>query len=115
MCRTFLFLMILIFKPAEASEQNDICVKYLTDDGWSKGYSVTGNLISGFDLNFNTGSYNKYDTLSYYVVIFWTQDQASILRLPNAIFFIPLSETNVYDQYEREWKIKLGHVGCGMF
>lgn len=98
---------------AVAAEKADVCVKYRTDSGWSKGYAVQGTVIDGSDLNSAVGSYTRFNNFSTYVVVFWDDDQASIFELP-AISFgsVPMFETEVEDQQGRKWKIKEGHFLC---
>jgi hypothetical protein len=88
--------------------------KYMTEDGWSKKYTVEITFISGTELNDATSSY-KYSSYSVYAVIFWGEGQASVIKLSG--YFSCSTEvtksciTNTYtdhkgtDQNETEWKI----------
>ena len=51
--------------PARADENKvDVCAKYETEDGWSKGYKVRANIISGSDLNQAVGSFTRFRPFS---------------------------------------------------
>src|SRR4051794_35887515 len=70
-----------------AAEREEICAKYQKQDGWwSKDYAVEGTVISGSDLNSKVGSLTRFKNFSTYVVIFWADDQATILELPAMAF-----------------------------
>jgi len=87
-----------------SGEDAKVCVKYQTQYGWSKGYSVQGTIIKGSDLNRATGTY-KYKYASTYVVVFWDQDEASILELQNFIGTLTSVQVNAKDQQNRYWKV----------
>jgi len=102
-----------------ATKYTQSCVvKYLTEDGWSKKYTVDVTFISGYRLNEATQSSN-YSTFSKYAVIFWAENQSSVIKLST---FLPC-DTDVYrecvvnvigdirgqDQEERDWKICVGN------
>ncbi len=90
-----------------------VCVRYETQYGWSNRYAVVGRMMSGASLNAATGRIAEYSAYAFYVVIFWGDDQASILRLPAWTGgSVPLPATTVTDQRGRRWEIRLGHVGC---
>lgn len=106
-------LLALAATFASAADREDVCVKYQKDYGWSKGYAVEGTVISGSDLNAKIGSISRFKAFSTYVVIFWAEDQATILELPPlAMGSVPIFESEVPDQQERRWKIKQGHAFC---
>jgi len=113
--RLILILCFLFFISSitVASEKVDICLKYKKEIGWSRGYSVKGTIIDGFDLNDAVGSFSRFNSHSTYVVVFWDKDQASIFELP-AISFgsVPIFNTQVKDQDDRLWRIKEGHDFC---
>ncbi len=65
-----------------AASIEDVCINYETEHGWSNGYAVQATIISGSDLNFAVGSYNRFKAFTDYAVVFWDEDQASIFELP---------------------------------
>lgn len=92
--------------------QTDVCVKYETRSGWSKGYAVQGHLRSGTELNRATNSF-RFKSHSDYVVVFWGEGQATILQLPAfSSGRVPIYERRVKDQEGRNWRIKSGHMYC---
>lgn len=103
----------LLSATAFAAEKADVCVKFRKDNGWSKGYSVQGIVISGSDLNSKVGSFTRFKSFSTYVVVFWDQEQASILELPAlSMGTVPMFETEVEDQQGKKWKVREGHSMC---
>ena len=98
---------------ALGAEKVDACVKYETESGWSKGYSVQVNVISGQDLNRAVGSYTRFKSYSTYAVVFWAEGEATILELPALSGgSVPMFESTVKDQNGRSWRIKEGHLFC---
>lgn len=86
------------------SKREKVCVKYETEYGWSKGYKVEGTILKGSELNSRTGTYN-YQSYSTYVVVFWAEDQASILKLAHYYGSIPVTGVTATDQRNRSWKV----------
>lgn len=104
---------IVVSAYSYAASREEVCVKYEKEYGWSKGYEVQATIISGSDLNFAVGSFNRFNPLSTYAVVFWDEDQASIFELPALTMgSAPMFETRVKDQEGRLWKIKQGHLFC---
>lgn len=115
--RQFVFAIgcVLTIAGASAAEREEVCVKYEKDYGWSKGYAVEGTVISGSDLNAKVGSISRFKAFSTYVVIFWDDDQATILELSAlSMGSVPIFESEVRDQQGRRWRIKQGHSFCSM-
>lgn len=87
------------------------CVKYQRADySWSHGYSVTGFLLDGSELNRLAETY-KYQSYRTYYVIIWKEGGYSALDL------YPYSdlrsyEQDVEDQRDRKWRIKEGWDYC---
>jgi hypothetical protein len=103
----FLLLAIMLsgfLNFASALEEQVVCVKYKTQIGWSKGYQVEGKVMKGSELNTATSSFD-YNSLSTYVVIFWDQDEVSILELDFYFGSISVIGDNATDQIGREWKV----------
>lgn len=91
---------------ATLNTQNQIplCVKYQKQYGWSKGYSVDVNVIKGSTLNRKTGTYD-YDSYATYAVIFWSNDQASVIKLNYYSGSFTATGTHGVDQQGRQWKL----------
>ena len=91
----------------------DICAKYETENGWSKGYKVQANIISGSDFNEAVHSFTRFRAFSTYLTIFWDKDEVTILELPaTSMGSVPMFETTVKDEAGRKWRIKEGHDFC---
>ena len=87
-----------------SASSETVCVKYETEYGWSKSYQVTGTVIKGTELNSRTGTYN-YSPYSTYVVVFWDEDQASILELDFYSGSISTYGQSATDQRGRSWQV----------
>src|SRR5262249_40762359 len=74
---SFAFVTFIASAAVKASEQVDICALYV-DTG--RSYHVTATAMYGSELNGATHSLN-YNMPSRYVVIFWAQNQASIIDM----------------------------------
>lgn len=106
-------LCLVLTGTASAAEREEVCVKYRQDFGWSNGYRVIGNVMSGSELNRAVRSLTRYRSFSTYVVVFWDEGQASIFELPSgSMGNVPMFEREVEDQYGRKWRIKRGHSLC---
>ena len=76
-------ITVLIFTTNVEAKYTQTCIaRYMTEEGWSKKYTVDVTFISGYELNEATSSY-KYLTYSVYAVIFWGQGQASVIKISN--------------------------------
>lgn len=82
MKKTLLLLAFLIFGifTASAKYTQTCVVKYQTQNGWSKKYTVDVSFMTGTELNEATNSY-KYSSYSTYAIIFWGKDQATVIKL----------------------------------
>lgn len=98
---------------AEARYRVRANVRYDTNSGLSKWYTVEVTMLTGTELNTATKSF-LYSSLSNYAVIFWDQDQASIIKLRTLLFCgmefeescMPLlGRMKGEDQQDREWEI----------
>jgi len=106
-------LLFLIFNVSAKYVQTSI-VSYMTQDGWSKKYTVDVTFISGSELNDATSSY-KYSVYSVYAIIFWGEGKATVIKISNYLACgLEVDKnciTNSYgdikgkDQDEDEWKI----------
>jgi hypothetical protein len=103
----FLLLAMIVLglsSFASALEEQDVCVKYQTQSGWSKGYKVEGKVMRGSELNSATRSLD-YNVLSTYVVIFWNQDEVSILELNSYFGSISILGQDATDQSGKAWQV----------
>jgi len=101
--RCFLFLTTLvIFGNALAAEEIKVCARYETSNGWSKGYSVQARKLTGSEMNRATSSFN-YESWSTYVVIFWDNDQASVIKMDMP--YLSAIGLQGIDQEGRKWEI----------
>lgn len=66
-----LFLLLSFSSVSIAAENQEVCVKYQNDSGWSKGYSVVATIISGSDLNSAVGGFSRYESFATYAAVFW--------------------------------------------
>lgn len=102
----------LVAANAKGAESVTVCARYAVQYGYSKGYVVDATLTSGRELDASTGTLS-YDALSTYVVIFWSQDQASIIRLDwNTLSVLPV---NGIDQRGRAWQVSRMDPGAVCF
>jgi hypothetical protein len=106
-----LFALVTFIAPAVAlaSEEVDICAQY-SDTG--KSYHVTATSTTGSELNQATHSLN-YTSFSRYIVIFWAQNQASVIDM--GVTFSPTYiGTGGTDQEGRFWVISaFSPIVCG--
>ena len=89
---------------AVAMDKVEACAKYETQDGWSHGYQVEARVGYGSDLNEATGTLN-YQAFATYVVIFWAQNQASVIKLNFGFGMLSYIESEGIDQEGRHWKV----------
>ena len=111
----FTILLITLFViPTQGKYVQTCVVKYQTQDGWSKKYTVDVTFISGSELNTATNSF-KYNAFSVYAVIFWSKDEATVIKVKTFLTCGTEVEksciTNTFgdlkgiDQEDREWNI----------
>jgi hypothetical protein len=107
-----LLLLIFSFALSAHAEYREPCTVVYTATG--KSYRVTCLYVSGFELNQATTSLN-YDSLATYAVVFWAQNQATVIRLgginacgtaafAGCVYNTYLGETGT-DQEGRGWKV----------
>jgi hypothetical protein len=106
-------ILLLCFK-AEAKYTQTCVARYMTQEGWSKKYTVDVTFISGSELNEATNSF-KYSSFSVYAVIFWGEGQATVIKLSTFLSCGTTVDKNCItntigdlkgkDQDDDEWKI----------
>lgn len=99
---------------AEAKYTQTCQARYMTQDGWSKKYTVDITFLSGSELNNATNSY-RYSSYSVYAIIFWGPGQASVIKLSSYLYCgsevdkncitSTFSDLKGRDQDGDEWKI----------
>lgn len=92
------------YSPQAVAQENRVCVKYQTTNGWSQGYYVEGSVLKGSELNRQTRTFS-YDAFATYVVIFWGPGEASILKLDSYFGSIPAYALGATDQRGRRWTV----------
>ena len=97
-----LSVLSLISSYSFASEEVTVCAKYQTESGWSDGYKVNAYVLKGSELNSATNSFD-YTSFSTYTVIFWSDDQATIIEMDSP--YLSYVGTEGTDQIGRIWKV----------
>lgn len=75
-----LFVFFFMTNNAFARYTQTCSVRYWTQQGWSKKYTVDVTFMSGSELNDATSSF-RYTTYSVYAIIFWGNDKATVIKL----------------------------------
>jgi hypothetical protein len=57
----------------------------MTENGWSKKYTVDVTFLTGNELNQATKTFD-YSTYSVYGVVFWDKGQATIIKISTTLF-----------------------------
>ena len=88
----------------------DVCATYSNS---GKSYKVEAKIFSGRELNRRTRTF-KYSSFSTYAIIFWSNDQATVIKLGNVIGgrISEIGSNTGVDQQGRPWSIKKGHRFC---
>lgn len=76
----FLFITLLQSVCSYAAIRRYCMVRYATEYGWSKTYTVEVQFMTGYELNKATNSF-QYDSYDKYCLIWWAQGQVSILKI----------------------------------
>jgi hypothetical protein len=104
-----LALVLSLSFPAFATDYRvvNVCAEY-TNTG--KKYEVEAQVVSGAELNRRTQSYD-YETYTTYVVIFWAENQVSIIGLDFGGGPSLLGSDGV-DQQGYPWNVSTGTTFC---
>lgn len=86
---------------AIAEERVDICAQY---SATGASYHVNAILTTGFELNQATHAFN-YNGLSHYIVIFWAQNQATVIEMGGIFSGPTYLQSSGTDQEGRSWGI----------
>lgn len=107
-------LAVMLFTAAVGQSYADeylvqtVCAKYM---GTGKEYKVNAQIMAGTELNRRANTYN-YSSYSKYAVIFWAQDQVSIIELdyPGSVSAFG---TSGKDQRGYKWELSTSTSFCG--
>ena len=80
----FPFLLLICFCTANAKYSQSCIVKYKTQNGWSKKYTVTVTFMSGMELNEATSGM-RYSVMSIYAIIFWDKGEATVIKISSLL------------------------------
>ncbi|WP_043612623.1 hypothetical protein [Chromobacterium violaceum] len=98
---------LLLAAQAMAADKVEVCAKYRQGYNWSNPYKVEATSLTGSELNLATRRVD-FDYIARYVVIFWDQGQASIIKLDYP--FLTYVAQNGIDQRGVQWEVSLGSV-----
>ena len=84
MKKLLLALMLTLTISSQAEFRQKMNIKYKKEYGWSKYYYVDVNVMTGFELNQATQTYN-YNSYSTYAVVFWGQGQATVIKISSYV------------------------------
>jgi hypothetical protein len=102
-----LMLLLVLCSVANAEEHVTICATYVST---GKNYKVDAIQATGNELNTATHSMS-YDVFAHYIVIFWTQGEATIIN----VGYLPVSlvvGASGKDQEGRDWRVSVATVLC---
>src|ERR1041384_3732847 len=75
------FVIILLLAISANAKYVQTCnIKYKTESGWSKYYTVEVTFMTGSELNKATTTWN-YDTWTVYSIIWWANSQCTVISL----------------------------------
>jgi hypothetical protein len=94
-------LTVITAARAIAEERVDICAQY---SATGASYHVNAISTTGTELNQATHSFN-YNTLSHYIVIFWAQNQATVIEMAGIFSSPTYIQSSGTDQEGRSWEI----------
>ena len=106
-CVLILFFALAICCNGQAAERKTVCATYKPTN---RSYKVEATLLMGSELNQKTNSFD-YVSFSKYVVIFWKENQTSIIELDFSFGPGPFG-TDGKDQQGREWEISTSTTFC---
>lgn len=112
--------MTAVPSGADARHRQEAKVRYETSEGRSKWYAVEVIFMTGSELAQATKSF-RYDSFKNYAVIFWGDEEASVIKLTQPSFMLCGSEFDKNclpvlgnmkgpDQQGRAWEICTGTI-----
>lgn len=107
------FALLALASPALA-EAEQLCIRYKTTTGWSQSYDMAASMMSGVELIKVTNDHQRFASNKRYAVVFWQQDQATIIEMSTLYSAggLPLLDENVKDIDGNEWKLRARGAGC---
>jgi len=117
--KTLTFLLLTFVITSVFAKYTQTCeVRYETESGWSKAYTVDVSFLTGSELNTATNTF-KNSSFSTYAVVFWSQGEASVIKLSpmllcgaevdKSCITNTLGDLKGPDQDGDEWKICLSN------
>ena len=104
--------MVCIFLAASATARERVtaCAQSKREDGsWSQGYKVEATVLSSQELFQATRQFYEFGT---YVVIFWAENQASIIHLDYGLGTLTAFPAEGEDQQKRRWQVAKWSALC---
>jgi hypothetical protein len=93
-----------------ANEEVEICAEYSST---GNSYHVSATLMTGSELNSATHRMD-YESLGRYVVIFWAQNEASVIEMDSPFIGLSSYGSTGRDQQGRSWEISAySSLRCG--
>ena len=106
-------LAVCVASPVWCAQRIAVCARYATQPfGYSKGYEVQATYTDGQELNEATSTFN-YMVYAKYVVIFWGDNNASVIKLD--IPYLTAIPTTGKDQEGRTWQVAEMDAGSVCF
>lgn len=97
--------------PAFAADKAEICAKYRSNFKWSKGYAVTAAIASASEMAQHDRSVD-YNYANKYVVIFWSQDEATVIEMDGPFFGPTVFASKGTDKTGKLWEISASSGMC---
>lgn len=105
--RAVIFLMggviAALSAVAQAAYSEPCQLKYETPEGWSDAFEVECMYATGPELNELMQSF-RFDVFYAYVVVFWTEDQASVIKIEGFTACAPEAKRGCADRPLRKLK-----------
>ena len=99
---------------AQAAYREPCTLKYETPEGWSEPYDIECMYATGSELNESTRGF-RFDVFNAYVIAFWTEDQASVIKIEGFVDCgaeakhgcadRPLRKLHGIDQDGKRWEV----------
>jgi hypothetical protein len=80
LCFWVMAAALVSVERVHAAGVQSLFVRQGGEGSWSKWYNVDGRIVLGYELNRAVGG-SDYDDLSYYTVVFWAPNQASVIKM----------------------------------
>lgn len=94
---------------AHAGSQIDACLTYVNS---GKHYHVQAISTDGSELNSATNSFSNYSMFSKYVVVFWGQNQVTVIKMQGFYLEPSFIPSQGIDQEGRLWTVQTNFMIC---